>query len=215
MDATLDVMRQQMDDTKLQLSEKLDSLEQQVSNTVQSTGTAVNATVEAVQETVETVTGAVQDAVQSVSNAFDLPRQINRHPWLALGGSFALGCLAVEYLNRSAKRSRQPPEAIATSAPVADDAGHGIEETAGQNTATAAALAGAYEAGLNSSAWHQLRRAAVGAFLVIAQDVAVRAVPQVLNYLSRGKSAANSVGAEAAGAAPAAELAGNNGSNKE
>ena len=215
MDATLEVMRQQMDDTKLQLSEKLDSLEQQVSDTVQSTGTAVNATVEAVQETVETVTGAVQDAVQSVSNAFDLPRQINRHPWLALGGSFALGCLAVEFLNRSAKRSGQPSQAIAGLGPVADDTGHGIESSGGQNTATAAALAAAYESGLNSSSWHQLRHAAIGTILVIAQDVAVRAIPQVLNYISRTKSAANSVGAEAANAAPAAELAGYNGSKQE
>ena len=99
MNDTPEVIRQQMEETKSQLSVKLESLEHQVSETVQSTGTAVAATAEAVQETVEAVTGAVQDAVHSVSNAFDFPRQVERHPWIAVGGSFALGYLASELLN--------------------------------------------------------------------------------------------------------------------
>ena len=107
MNDTAEMIRGQMDETRSQLSDKLDSLEHQVSETVRSTGSAVNATVEAVQETVETVTGAIQDAVHSVSNALDVRRQIGRHPWLALGGSVALGFLAAEFLARS-KKSGQP-----------------------------------------------------------------------------------------------------------
>ncbi len=110
MSDTAEMIREQMDETRSNLSEKLGSLEHQVSETVQSTGAAVHATVEAVQETVETVTGAVQDAVHSVSNALDMRRQINRHPWLALGGSVVLGYLAAEFLARSARKSGQPPE---------------------------------------------------------------------------------------------------------
>ena len=108
MNDTPEDIRQQMEETKSQLSEKLESLESHVTETVQSTGTAVNATVEAVQETVETMTGAVQDAVQSVSNAFDLQRQIDRNPWLVLGGSVVVGYLAVELLMGSSKKSKQP-----------------------------------------------------------------------------------------------------------
>jgi uncharacterized protein YoxC len=188
MNDTAEMIREQMDETKSQLSDKLVSLEQQVSETVQSTGTAVNATVEAVQETVESVTGAVQDAVQSVSNAFDVPRQIDRHPWLFLGGSIVFGCLAVEYFARSAKRPRQTPETNAPSAPAADNSEHGNGETATQPVATAAALAAAYESGARSSSWQQLRSIAMGAVIGIVQDVAARAVPQVIGYFNGNRA---------------------------
>ena len=116
MNDTPEVIRQQMEDTKSQLTEKLESLEHQVSESVQSTGTAVAATAEAVQETVEAVTGAVHDAVHSVSNAFDFPRQVERHPWIAVGGSFALGYLASELLNAptTASASESAPSAAQT-----------------------------------------------------------------------------------------------------
>ena len=184
MSDTAEMIREQMDETKSQLSDKLESLEHQVSETVQSTGTAVNATVEAVQETVETVTGAVQDAVQSVSNAFDFQRQIDRHPWLVLGGSVVLGYLAVEFLTRSAKKSGQSAETTPLPHPSADNAGHENGEPAVQSAATGAAIAAAYESGLKSSSWHQLRSMAIGALIGIAQDVASRAVPHVMNYLN-------------------------------
>jgi hypothetical protein len=188
MSDTAEMIRGQMDETRSQLSDKLESLEHQVSETVQSTGTAVNATVEAVQETVETVTGAFQDAVQSVSNAFDLRRQVDRHPWLVLGGSVVLGCLAVEFLTRPAKKAGQPPETVTPPGPSADNTGHGSGEPAVQSAATGAAIAAAYESGLKSSSWHQLRSMAIGALIGIAQDVASRAIPQVMNYFDGSRT---------------------------
>jgi len=190
MSDTAEMIREQMDETKSQLSDKLESLEQQVSETVQSTGTAVSATVEAVQETVEAVTGAVQDAVQSVSNAFDFHRQIDRHPWLVLGGSVVLGYLAVEFLTRSAKKAGQPTGTAPLPCPSADNAGHENGEPAVQAAATGAAIAAAYESGLKSSSWHQLRSMAIGALIGIAQDVASRAVPSVMNYLAGNRASA-------------------------
>ena len=173
MSDTPDVIRQQMEETKSQLSDKLVSLESQVAETVQSTGTAVNATVGAVQETVETVTGAVQDAVQSVSNAFDLPRQFQRNPWLVIGGAAVLGYFAVEFLRGSErKRARQ---LATTCAPAAIAVNPGAES---------AAIAAAYEAGRESSHRHELRSAAVGALIAVVQDVAARAVPPLMDYLS-------------------------------
>jgi cell division septum initiation protein DivIVA len=161
MDDTPEVIRQQMAETKSQLTEKLESLEHQVSETVQSTGNAVNATVASVQETVETVTGAVQDAVQSVTNALDLRRQFDRHPWLILGGSVALGYLAAELLTDSADES-----AGKTGAPrsFADNASH--------------------DGASMGSSWHQLKNAAVASLIGIVQDVASRAGPLVLDYLT-------------------------------
>jgi ElaB/YqjD/DUF883 family membrane-anchored ribosome-binding protein len=194
MSDTAVMIREQMDETKSQLSDKLESLEQQVSETVQHTGTAVNATVEAVQETIETVTGAVQDAVQSVSNALDVRRQVDRHPWLAVGGSVVLGCLAVEFFSRSAKRSKQPPETVSPTCPDVENAGHANGAPAVQSGATAAAITAAYESGLKRSSWDQLRNVAIGALIGIVQDVAARAVPQVMSYLSGNRASAQNDG---------------------
>lgn len=184
MSDTPDEIRQQMEETKSQLSDKLVSLESQVTETVQSTGTAVNATVGAVQETVETVTGAVQDAVQSVSNAFDLQRQFQRNPWLVLGGAAVLGYFAVEFLRGSAKKSARPLATTAAPASIACQPNDANGQSGDNPAATVAAIAAAYESGRESSYRHELRSAAVGALIAVVQDVASRAVPPLMNYLT-------------------------------
>ncbi len=92
-----EVIRQQMEETRTALSEKLETLEQQMVQTVQGATTAVAETVEnvkeAVQETVESVKGGVQQTVESVKNTFDLPLQVERHPWGMMAGAMAAGFL--------------------------------------------------------------------------------------------------------------------------
>lgn len=185
MDDTPEVIRQQMEETKSQISEKLVSLESQVSDTVRSTGSAVNATVEAVQETVETMTGAVQDAVQSVSNAFDLQRQVERNPWIMLGGAAVLGYLAVDFMTGQSKKSPQPSALAPSPSPSAINTSDGIGRHAAESAAaTAAALAAAYESGRNSSSWHQLKGLAIGALIEVLQDIATHAVPPLVEHLT-------------------------------
>jgi hypothetical protein len=200
MTDTAQMIRKQMDETKLQLSDKLASLEHQVSETVQSTGTAVNATVEAVQETVETVTEAARDTVQYVSRAFDFPRHVERHPWLALGGSVALGYWAAEFLARSKKPARVPE-----AGPVPHVSGSGTKHENGkpeaQPAATDAALAAAYGAGSTNSFWREMRTVAIGALFGIAKDVVSRAVPPVMDYLVRKQRGDQSGQPTATGAA--------------
>jgi hypothetical protein len=177
-----------MDETRSQLSDKLESLEHQVSDTVKSTGTAVNATVSAVQNTVETVTGAVRDAALSVSNAFDVRRQVDRHPWLVLGGSVALGYLAFRFLAGSVKKSHQPSETSSLPHPSADIAAERNGQPAVESAATAAPAAAASESGLKSSSWHQLRSLASGALIGIAHEVVAHAVPEVMDYVTGNRS---------------------------
>ena len=179
MDDSLEIIRRQMAETKMQIADKLELLKLQVSETVQSTGTAVNATV---------VT--VQDAVQSVVNAFDVRRHIDRHPWLLVGGSVALGCLAVEVLGGSAKKSptRQgtlPPPNLAVNGAVQK-----IREPAVESVASVASAA-SFDAGYKSSTWNQLSSAAIVALTGMMQDVASRAVPELLDYLNRSRSSAS------------------------
>ena len=180
-----EIIRQRMEATKSQLTEKLESLELQVSESVQTTGTAVSATAV-----------AVQDAVQSVSDAFDIRLQMEKHPWLILGGSVVLGYLAVEFLEGPAKKTRPrrdpaplPPPA---STPVAQNGVHTNGKAAAESVAHAAAMMANQQASLESSPWHQLQTATINALIGAVQDVAARAVPQVMDYLNR-----NSVNPEA------------------
>lgn len=93
-----EVIRQQMEETRSQLSEKLEILETQITDTVQSTSNAVSETVEAVKGTVDSVTESVQDTMHSVGEALDLRLQAERHPWLVFGGAVAAGFVASGYL---------------------------------------------------------------------------------------------------------------------
>ncbi len=176
-----EVIRQQMEGTKSQLSNKLESLEHQVTETVQSTGSAVTATVGAVQETVETVTGAVQDALHSVGKAFDLQHHIETHPWLILGGSVVLGYMAADLLEASAKSSPwQNPASRPQSG--AGNSGYGNGNAAGF---AATAAASTHSAGSTNSPWQQLTSAATAAVIGIIQDAAAKVVPEVTDYITR------------------------------
>src|SRR2546423_4651080 len=98
MDDKTEVIRHNIEETHNALSDKLETLEHTVVDTVQGPTTAVAETVgtvkEAVQETVEQVKETVQSTVEKVKETFDLRLQVERHPWLMLGGSVGVGYLA-------------------------------------------------------------------------------------------------------------------------
>jgi ElaB/YqjD/DUF883 family membrane-anchored ribosome-binding protein len=98
MDDKTEVIRHNIEETRHSLADKLETLEQTVVETVQGTTCAVAETVdtvkEAVQETVEQVKETVQTTVEKVKETFDLRLQVERHPWLMLGGSVGVGYLA-------------------------------------------------------------------------------------------------------------------------
>jgi len=109
-----EVILNQMEETRANLTEKLEALENQVTETVQSATEvvqsateAVSETVEAVKETVENVTESVEDTVQSVGNFFDLRHQTDQHPWIIFGGSVALGCMVAQWLGGKEKTSSE------------------------------------------------------------------------------------------------------------
>jgi ElaB/YqjD/DUF883 family membrane-anchored ribosome-binding protein len=100
-----DVIRHQIDETRESLTEKLESLEGQVkdavgavTDTIETVKNTVENTVESVksgvEDTVESVKTSLSDTVDSVKETFDLPRQIDRHPWAAVGCSLAAGVVA-------------------------------------------------------------------------------------------------------------------------
>ena len=171
-----DVMRQQIEETKSHLWEKLDTLESQVSEVVQSTTTAVSETVASVQETVSNVTETVQEGVQSVSNAFDLPLQVERHPWFAVGGSFVLGYLAYELLNGPTKECENEPVTEGQTS---------LSALQAQNRNGHHAVESGQESLSKSGPLGEMRGMLTGALMSTVSAIVSRSFPTALDYLAK------------------------------
>ena len=195
---TPELIQEQMKETKSQLSDKLESLEQQfqVTDAVQTTRSAVAATAEAVHATAEGVTGALQ----SVSNAFDIRRQIEQHPWMVLGGAAALGYLAHELLTGTELKTAQSLEAATTLGEFPPQNGHAPDhrESPVNVAATAAATRAYNETLMMSSPLLQLKSLALNTLLGIAREAATRAVPLMADYLTANLDRTRSPSADVA-----------------
>ena len=169
MTETPEVMRQHIEETKSQLWDKLDTLESQFSE-------AVTETVASVQETVSNVTDTVQDSVQSVSNAFDLPLQVERHPWIAIGGSFVLGYLAFELLHGPTKECENgresEPQRSRSAVQFQNGNGHHAVESAQESSS-------------KSRLWAEMRGMLTGTLMSAVGAIVSRSVPTALDYLAK------------------------------
>lgn len=172
MNETPEMVRRQMDQTKTQLAEKFESLEYQVSETVQSAGSAVNSTVE-----------AVDDVLRSVTNVLDLRRQIDRHPWLVLGGAAVLGYLAVGFLTAGKTKTKRPPEVPFPTPPSANDTSEESERPRVDSAANATTDAPSRESVREGSSWDQLRETTIGALISVVPGIASHVVPRVVERL--------------------------------
>jgi ElaB/YqjD/DUF883 family membrane-anchored ribosome-binding protein len=117
MDRESEVIKQQMEETRSSLVEKLEALEDKVASTVQGTTEAVAGTVENVKEAVEETIETVSDSVEQVKEAFDLPKQVQEHPWLMMGGAVVAGYLGARLLERGLSEVSQEASRTASAAP--------------------------------------------------------------------------------------------------
>jgi ElaB/YqjD/DUF883 family membrane-anchored ribosome-binding protein len=120
MDPQPDLIRQQIEETRSSLTDKLESLEAEVKGTVQSAKETVEGTISTVKETVE-------NAKETVKRTFDIPYQVDRHPWAMVGLSLFSGAVVGALIGRRtgpdhrmarrmAEASREPPVNGATPA---------------------------------------------------------------------------------------------------
>ena len=196
-----DVIKHQMEETRADLTQKLENLEHQVVNTVQDATSAVSETVQNVKETVtdtvSTVKEAVSDTVESVKESvketFDLPRQVDRHPWLMFGGSVAAGYLAGWLLGRTSMFGSSDLGGMAAGSSSASNwapftsggtggdgygAGRGAESGSSMRSATSGALdwvgslAEQFRPEIN-----RLKGMAIGALGGLVRDMIARSVP--------------------------------------
>jgi ElaB/YqjD/DUF883 family membrane-anchored ribosome-binding protein len=106
MDDEPEVIRQQMEVTRTDLTSKIEALENHVVGTVQNTTQAVSDTVESVKEAVQDTVSAVKetvgdtvgtvketmaDTVSSVKEALDVRGYVEQYPWASFGVAVATG----------------------------------------------------------------------------------------------------------------------------
>jgi ElaB/YqjD/DUF883 family membrane-anchored ribosome-binding protein len=188
-----DVIRHQIDETRESLSEKLDTLEVQVkgavgtvTDTIETMKNTVEHTVESVrsgvEDTVASVKMSLHDTVDSVKETFDFTRQIDRHPWGAVGCSLLAG-LTVGYLF---ERSRSRRAHYAQGIPRMDALIPGYRPDrpieAPQQSRNQSAqpgfltkLFGAFEEELD-----KVKELAIGAMIGMARDTLTQALPPSL-----------------------------------
>lgn len=175
----LEVIRSQMEETRSSLADKIDALENQVLGTVESATSAVADTVENVKDTVsstvENVKETVAETVETVKDTFNMRKQVEHHPWLAMGGSIATGYVLGRLLTSSAK------EPVASSAPehvepvrqysngAAHSNGHAKQESEEED-----------ESGILHSGMEMIKGLAVGSVMSLVRDLVTRSVPKSL-----------------------------------
>jgi len=86
-----EVIRQQMAETRASMTEKIEALEKQVGETVKETTETVSETVDTATEAVKDTVEAISGSVEAVKETFDISAHFRNYPWIALGGSVALG----------------------------------------------------------------------------------------------------------------------------
>jgi len=109
VDNELEVIRDEMEQTRANLADKLGALETQVRETVSGATEAVSSTVEGVKEVVETVS----ETVESVTDTFNVSRQVEQHPWMAMGAAVATGFVVAQIIGRVSHPAPVPPPAPA------------------------------------------------------------------------------------------------------
>jgi ElaB/YqjD/DUF883 family membrane-anchored ribosome-binding protein len=193
VDKELDVIRNQMEQTRSSLADKLEALENQVRGTVEDATSAVTNTVETVQETVENVKEGVQEAVGSVvdtvKDTFNVRKHVERHPWAMVGGAVMLGAFAGMLVNRRSRRRRPAaPAAVETVGDVPvrpapghrNGHGHGNGHHGASRKAAKAASTQTGEPGPFQSSLKSLKGLAIGTLMGVLRDVLVDAVPSNL-----------------------------------
>jgi len=107
------VIRDEMEQTRANLAEKLGALENQVRETVSGATEAVSSTVEGVKD----VVSSVSETVETVTETFNVTRQVEQHPWMAVGAAMATGFVLAQVIGRPSHLAEGAPPA--TSPPPA------------------------------------------------------------------------------------------------
>jgi ElaB/YqjD/DUF883 family membrane-anchored ribosome-binding protein len=181
MDQEPNVIRQQIDQTRSSLTEKLETLENQVLGTVANARSTVEETIQtarsSVEETIQAVRSTVTETVHQVKKTFDLPYQVERHPWAMFGGSLVAGYLTGSLLPKasSLRNGHVAPPVTRQAMPIAPSL---LEPSRGETAVRP-------QPSWFSKVLHQFeeeieqaKELAIGAAVGVVRDLAKQALPQ-------------------------------------
>jgi len=181
VDRELEMIHGEMEETRANLANKLEALETQVRETVSGASEAVTSTVEGVKEVVETVS----DTVGSVTETFNIPKQIEEHPWPAVGIAIATGFFAAHLLGGSrhvvvpapapAPQPQPQPEHQPASAPPPQQAA-ASDHTGGILPSLESLLPDM--SGVMDTALKGVSSLAIGTLMGVVREVAANGLPQ-------------------------------------
>jgi predicted RNase H-like HicB family nuclease len=88
---SIEVIESEIEQTREGLADKLEALTQQLTGTVEGVGETVENVVETTKETIETVVETTKETISNIKETFNIPKQVEQHPWLAMGASVLVG----------------------------------------------------------------------------------------------------------------------------
>jgi ElaB/YqjD/DUF883 family membrane-anchored ribosome-binding protein len=84
---SIEVIEDEIEQTREGLADKLEALTQKLTGTVED-----------VEETVETVVETTKETISNIKETFNIPKQVEQHPWLAMGASVLVGFIGGKIL---------------------------------------------------------------------------------------------------------------------
>jgi len=179
-----DVIRQQIDETRESLADKLETLEGHVKDAVGTVTDTIETVKSTVENTVETVKSSLNDTVDSVKETFDLPLQVDRHPWGALGCSLLAGMAAGYLLEPKRQRWMDHPQGIPGMARIVPGYQPDRPAEAGSQSIRAESTGSRFASSLFGALqgeFDKVKLLALGAVLGIARDALKDALPPSLS----------------------------------
>jgi ElaB/YqjD/DUF883 family membrane-anchored ribosome-binding protein len=177
VDDELEVIRDQMEETRASLADKIEALENQVLGTVHTATDTVTSAVEGAKEVVSSVTeGAkevvdkVSETVETVKEKLSVSRYVEQYPWASLGVAVAAGFAAGQLLPSA--RSLTTSRAGTYSAASAASAYQPQPAQTAQSGAWSGALKGVWETAATT-----VEGLAVGTLMSAIKELVARNLP--------------------------------------
>jgi ElaB/YqjD/DUF883 family membrane-anchored ribosome-binding protein len=169
MDDELEVIHDEMQQTRSSLAEKLDALEGSVKGTVDDAKSAVTGAVENVKET-----------AASVKDSLNVSRHVEKRPWLMVGGAFAVGYVGGCLIGPS----REPSEKLTDDSAGMSSRGY-VEEEPPPDYAAPPSYERpeekqAEEGGVLHEGLQMIKGLAVGSVMGLLRQMAVQSLPSNL-----------------------------------
>src|SRR6185369_5602154 len=148
------------------------SVQETVTGAVDAVKETVSTVTDKVQETMNTVTDKFQETVQSVSDTFNLRLQMERHPWIVLGGAVAVGCIVGSSFGSGREAEVAAPKGSAPPPPPPWNGGTPYASKAPQSKTE--------EPGMWSEAVAHLKNIGVSYLMGVVRDLARNGLPEAV-----------------------------------